>query len=221
MRLKAALVGDLNRYMALEIKRGGNAVESGVKFRTNRLKLAMRQDVFSEFKSRRLANTWRSKFYKNQGLNAAGVVYTKAPHIMDGFERGGTVQSKDGFWLAIPTPSAPKKALGKRITPANFEKSTGIKLRFIYKPRGPSLLVADGYRASGGKNPQRFRRIRSLKATKKFGARSSLKGRVTVPIFFLVKKTKLKKRISFAAKARAAQNALPRDIIRAWKDYGN
>lgn len=215
--LKVDFQGDVGRYMASESDAAGRAVVAGVTRTVNGLKNQMRGDVRRAQLGRRLANSWRGKVYKNRGHDAAGTVWSKAPHIMEGFEVGATLESKDGFWLAIPTPSAPKGRGGKKMTPALFEKMTGLKLRFIYKPRGPSLLVADGYRASGGKNPGRIRRIGTLKASRSQGARSSLRGRVTVPMFYLVRRARLKKRISFDKRAGVAQRSLSLNIIRAWK----
>ena len=42
--------------------------------------------------------------YPKQGksLKAAGMAYTKAAKIMEGFEEGQVIKGKDGFWLAIP-----------------------------------------------------------------------------------------------------------------------
>ncbi len=221
MRLKAALRGDLKKQMRIEVRRAEKAVTSGIRDEVGRLKAAVRRDVVGAGLGRRLANSWRGEIYPRSGqsLGAAGAVYTKAPHIMEGFERGLTIKGRDGLYLAIPTPNAPKKIFGKRASPAAFEKATGIKLRFVYRPRGASLLVADGMRAAGGKNPGRVRQIRARKATKTRGARSDLRGRVTAPMFWLVSRVKIPKKISFFSHARRAQAALPRSILRHWKDH--
>jgi aspartyl-tRNA(Asn)/glutamyl-tRNA(Gln) amidotransferase subunit A len=49
----------------------------------------------------------------------------------------------DNFWLAIPTSAAGKSTRGGRITPGEWERRTGLRLRFVYRRRGPSLLVAE------------------------------------------------------------------------------
>ena len=54
------------------------------------------------------------------------------------------IRSKDGFRLAIPLPAAGKSTRGVRITPAEWERRRGLRLRFVYRRAGPSLLVAEG-----------------------------------------------------------------------------
>jgi hypothetical protein len=58
----------------------------------------------------------------------------EAPNIVDAFDRGVTIKSSRGFWLAIPTPAAGVKGLSatgslKRITPSGWERRTGMRLR--------------------------------------------------------------------------------------------
>ena len=69
------------------------------------------------------------------------MVYSKAPKIMAGFEYQTVIRGKNVFWLAIPTEAIPKRALGKKMTPAVYEKARGIKLRLVYRLHGASLLV--------------------------------------------------------------------------------
>ncbi|WP_353799190.1 DUF6441 family protein, partial [Thalassospira sp.] len=98
----------------------------------------------------RLARTWRSRAYPNKGYDAASLVWSKAPQIVRTFDRGTVIKSKSGFWLAIPTASAPKRGVGgKRITPSNFPEYRFGPLRFVYRRGQPSLLVVDGVRVSG------------------------------------------------------------------------
>jgi Family of unknown function (DUF6441) len=49
----------------------------------------------------------------------------------------------DNFWLAIPLPAAGKSLRGGRITPGEWERRRGMRLRFVYRRSGPSLLVVD------------------------------------------------------------------------------
>lgn len=52
-----------------------------------------------------------------------------------------TAAGKNGLWLAIPTEAVKKKVYGKRMTPVLYEKLKGVKLCFIYRAHGSSLLV--------------------------------------------------------------------------------
>ncbi len=71
--------------------------------------------------------------------------------IIGAHDTGPLIRSKDGFWLAIPTPAAGKRTKGGRIIPGEWERRTGLRLRLIYRRRGPSLLVAEGRLNSKGR----------------------------------------------------------------------
>ena len=75
---------------------------------TEGLKSDLRADVVDGGLGQRLANTWRGKTYPESAvsLEAASFVWSKAPNLVDAFDRGVTIRSKSGFWLAIPTPAA-------------------------------------------------------------------------------------------------------------------
>lgn len=143
MRLDIALQGKLSEYLENEYKKGAIAVTKGITHATDGLKNAMRSQVKSSGLSNRLANTWRGNVYPKgkKSISAAGVVYSKVPKIMVGFEYQTVIRGKDGFWLAIPTPAIPKKIGGKKTTPALYEKIKGIRLRYVYRPNQSSLLV--------------------------------------------------------------------------------
>lgn len=143
MRLKAAFEGNLQEFMEKEYQNAAKAVTTGIKQATDGLKLAMRSQVKSSGLSSRLANTWRGDVFPKakKSISAAGIVYTKAPTIMEGFEFETVIRGKNGLWLAIPTEAIKKKIYGKRMTPALYEQWKGVKLRFVYRPHSASLLV--------------------------------------------------------------------------------
>jgi len=210
MKFTAAIQGSLTETMAAEVRAAETAVTAGVKQATDGLKGAMRRQVTSAGLGQRLANTWRGKVYP-QGqvsLKAAGLVYTNAPEIMMGLETATTIRGKDGLWLAIPTPNAPKRGMGgKRINPSNFPEQTLGRLRFVYRPSGVSLLVVDNVRATA-------RGIRS--ATDK--QKASGRGLSTAVMFWLVRQVRTKKRIDLKREAEVWQNRLPVLIVNHWKD---
>ena len=210
MRITAAIQGSLTEYMAAEVRAAEKAVTVGVKQATDGLKLSMRRQVTSAGLGQRLGNTWRGKVYP-QGqvsLKAAGLVYTNAPEIMTGLETATVIRGKDGLWLAIPTPNAPKRGVGgKRITPSNFPEQTLGRLRFVYRPSGVSLLVVDNVRATA-------RGIRSASDKQKASGR----GLSTAVMFWLVRQVRTKKRIDLKREAEIWQNRLPALIASHWKD---
>jgi hypothetical protein len=132
---------------------------------------------------RRLANSIRSQTYPKAGesLNAAALVWSKAPVIISAHDTGPLIRSKEGFWLAIPLPAAGKSLRGGRITPGEWERRRGLRLRFIYRRTGPSLLVAEGRLNTKGQ---------AVVSRSKTG-----RGKVTAPIFFLVPQVELPKRL--------------------------
>ena len=210
MRLTAAIQGSLTEYMAVEVRAAETAVTAGVKQATDGLKLSMRRQVTSAGLGQRLANTWRGKVYP-QGqvsLKAAGLVYTNAPEIMTGLEVATTIRGKDGLWLAIPTPNAPKRGVGgKRISPTNFPEQSLGRLRFVYRSSGVSLLVVDNVRTTA-------RGIRSASDKQKASGR----GLSTAVMFWLVRQVRTKKRIDLNREAAAWHNRLPALIANNWKD---
>ena len=71
-------------------------------------KTELRRQVASAGLGQRLANSWRDKHYPNQTLDAASLVYTKAPQIIRAFDEGAVIRSARPK-LAIPTENAPEK----------------------------------------------------------------------------------------------------------------
>ena len=215
MRLEAAIQGNLERHMKVEVKAAGSAVVAGTRRAADGLKQEMRTQVASAGLGRRLANSWRGKIYENKELNAAGRVWTKAPTIMRAFDEGVTIKSKKGLWLAIPTPAAPRRGVGgKRISPSTFPEHRFGRLRFVYRGGGkPSLLVVDGLRARGGK------RGGFSRAGKR--ARATGRGLTTVVMFIMVPQVRLRKRLDFTGAGRRWQRRLPQLIANAWQDTSN
>jgi hypothetical protein len=154
----------------------------------------------------RLANSWRDRHYPNQGLDAASLVYTKAPQIVRAFDEGAVIRSRRGRFLAVPTENAPRKGTdGKRISPNTFPEHRLGPLRFVPRSSGPSLLVVDGLRASYSRQSGELRGFR--RATER--ARRSGQGLTTVVMFLLVPQVKLPKRLDVARAAERWSGQLP------------
>ena len=94
-------------------------------------------------------------------LDAASLVYTKAPQIIRAFDQGLVIQSRRGRFLAIPTENAPRKGTnGRQIKPSTFPEHRLGRLRFVPRPSGPSLLVVEGLRASFSRKSGELRGFR-------------------------------------------------------------
>jgi len=109
----------------------------------------------------------------------------------------------DNFWLAIPTEAAGRGFRGGRITPGEWERRRGMRLRFVYRPRGPSLLVADRARINT--------RGQAVVSRSKTG-----RNQVTAPIFLLVPQVKLPKRLDLDRDAERALDSVPGLIVANW-----
>jgi len=205
VKLKLDFDPDLVALMAAEIAAGERAVTTAMREAGTGLKLAWRGQITGAGLGPQLANSIRSEVFPKAGtsLNAAALVWSKAPVIVGAHDTGPLIRSRNGFWLAIPTPAAGKALGGRRITPVGWERKTGLRLRFVYRRTGPSLLVADGARIN----------TRGLAAASR--SRTG-RGQVTAPIFLLVPQVKLPKRLDLARDAERAHDAVPKLIVANW-----
>ncbi|CAA7618957.1 conserved hypothetical protein [Magnetospirillum sp. LM-5] len=204
MRVLAAIRGDLTRVMADEVKATERAASSAMRDATNGLKLDLRAQVTGAGLGQRLANSWRSQTYPASGesLCPAGLVWSKAPHIIRAFDEGATIRSADGFWLAVPGPGCPARIGKKRPTPRLVEERLGIPLRFVYRRGGPSLLVADDMRARTGKRGG-FARSRTGRNA------------ATAIMFLLYPQVTLRKRLDINRAKGAAERRLVTTLVSA------
>ncbi|MBC7152987.1 MAG: hypothetical protein H5U22_26840 [Rhizobium sp.] len=204
MKLKLDITPDLVAAMAAEVKAGEKAVTAAMREAGTGLKTAWRGQITGAGLGRRLANSIRSLTYPKAGesLNAAALVWSKAPVIVGAHDTGPLIRSRDGFWLAIPTEAAGRGLRGAKITPGEWERRRGLRLRFIYRRRGPSLLVAEGRLNSRGLG---------VASRSKTG-----RGRTTVPIFLLVPQVKLPKRLDLGRDADRALDSLPGQMVSNW-----
>ncbi|MBF0111077.1 MAG: hypothetical protein HQL76_18075 [Magnetococcales bacterium] len=159
----------------------------------------------------RVARAWRSRHYPNDRHNAASMVWTQAPQIIRAFDEGVLIKSDAGFWLAIPTPSVPKRGTdGKRINPSNFPEHRYGPLRFVYRTTGPSLLVVEGVRVSA-RTGRVGRQAKGGSHTKTGRIKS---GMTTVVMFLLVPQVKMPRRLDVKQAADFWIGRLPEIIDR-------
>lgn len=210
MKIEMGIVGDIAMQMREEIKAGERATSRAMAAAGNGLKNDWRAQIAAAGLGTRLGRTIRSAVYpqRQDSLNAATMVWVKpnsAPKVVSAFDQGALIRSKNGFYLAIPTPAAGTRGLGnKRITPGGWEQRTGLRLRFVYRRPGPSLLVAESRLNTRG---------RAVASRSKTG-----RGVATVPIFILVPQVNLRKRIDLARDAAAWANRVPGLIVSNWRD---
>ncbi len=206
MKLKDDVIDSIARIMEAETRAGEKAFTTALRDAGTGLKSAWRAQITGAGLGARLARTIRSEqFPKGRAsFNAAALVWSKAPVIVGAHDTGPLIRSKSGFWLTIPTSAAGKSTRGGKITPLEWERRTGLRLRFVYRRTGPSLLVAEGRLNTKG---------RAVASRSKTG-----RGLTTVPIFLLVPQVRLRKRLDLARDAERTVDGLPGRIVANWVD---
>ena len=209
MKLKLAIDPDIVALMAAEVAAGERAVTAAMREAGTGLKSAWRGQITGAGLGTRLANSIRSASFPKSGesLNAVALVWSNAPVIIGAHDSGPLIRSRNGFWLAIPMPAVCKFPRGDRrgsasTTPGEWEGRSGLRLRFIYRRRGPSLLVAEGRLNTKG---------RAVASRSKTGW-----GVVTAPIFLLVPQVKPQKRLDLARDSERAVDGVQELIVAKW-----
>ena len=205
MKLKLDIDPDIVAMMAAEVAAGERAVTAAMREAVTGLKSAWRLQITGAGLGTRLANSIRNQNFPRSGesLDAAALVWSQAPVIVGAHDTGPLIRSKNGFWLAIPLEAAGKSRSGKRPTPGEWEARTGLRLIFVYRRTGPSLLVAEARLTKHG---------RAAVSRSRTG-----RGLASVPIFLLVPQVRLKKRLDLEKPANAALASLPGAIVSRWE----
>lgn len=216
-----ARVGIEAEGLAAEIEKElARDVTASVREGTEKLKGLLRDETWRAFSmSNRLPMAWRSKVYPQgqDSVDAAGFVAVRgsAAAIIETALKATVIRARGGRWLAIPTDAAGKFGLRaglggmgdhvnrrgarERVTPAGFERRTGLKLRFVPERGGRrAFLVVDQAmrnRATGVAAPYRSR-----------GRGSKLYGPAghTIVVFTLVPQVTTRKRMDLNAVAQEA-----------------
>lgn len=212
MRFGVRVIGDIIEDMRKETEAGENAVKRTMVTVAKGLQRDWRNQVAAAGLGRGVANSVRSESYPTGkgSLNAAALVWSRSPRILDAHNRGGLIRAKKGLMLAIPLPAAGNFG-GGRITPGQWQARTGIELRPVARRNRTIILVADDARISNrGMAVMNRRRVR-----KKDGIRS---GSMTVPIFILVPQVNLKKVLDLEADANSWARRIPTMITGNWRD---
>ena len=218
MRIRAAIVGDLEKMMRQELEAAGHGVLKGVEETATRTRDRLREQVTTAGLGDNVAKAWKQKLYPNQVLDAAAVVFSKAAKIIHAFDAGATIVPQAGHrLLAIPTPEAFKhfgmpvggglgvrgRNLRRRLSPANWPNSMG-KLRFVARSRPPYLLVVDNVQVNAAGRITGARRLK----------REKIQAGRTVVMFWLVPRVRISKRLDIERVFRQAERELPEAILR-------
>jgi hypothetical protein len=124
------------------------------------------------------------------------------------FTRPGRIRGKEGGFLAIPTAAAGSQGKNRHLTPAEWERRTGAKLRFVYRRNRPSLLVLDAGVLSGKGQ------IAKLNTPKR---QASGRGNATIVIFVLMPMVSFANRFSVDPVVRRWAGRIDSDLKAALK----
>lgn len=144
---------DLDRWISDVLRAGTKSVRST----TRKLEKAIEATTRSSVRGR-LWRAWKSEVFPAADIPAyvpAGTVYVnggpRSQGMMQYWTQPGVNKSKSGFWLAIPTAAVGVGTRGRNLTPGEWERRTGARLRFVYRGANkPALLVADGVGSMNG-----------------------------------------------------------------------
>ncbi len=162
----------------------------------------------------RLARAWNSTVYPRTGLAEAPAVSiypkgkTRTLGAILAYSQGAKIVGKRGQYMAIPLPAAGQKRVGRGggapLTPGEWERRTGLRLRFVYRRNKPSLLVLDEGVLSGK------RAVAKLNTARR---RQTGRANTTIPIFVLIKQVTVQKRFDIPSVLRSAPGRLAADFI--------
>lgn len=179
------------------------------------------EEITREAVPGRLWRAWKSRVFPKEGQIArepAGEVFINGGNrsigAMTFFTESGRIKNKAGgkTWLAIPTPAAGSRGRGRNLTPTDWERDNGKKLRFVWRGRGRSaLLVADMGTTNGRTGT--FRPITRAR-TKADERRGFVRGEQSVIIFVLVPSVAFANRLSIQGPIAQAGERLSRNFER-------
>jgi hypothetical protein len=186
---------------------------------TTGLKGELREQVQAAGLGGKVANTWRGVTYPVGGrvsLAPAAFVYSKAPKIVDAFERAPTIRTVNGRkYLAIPTANVPRLGTrgAPRMTPAEVETTFNQDLKF--KRAGNGRLIA--YIDAGG-SAKGFRRLSGKQLGRLYRGQGAPTRHVQVVMFILTPTARIPKRLNVDEAAAHWADQVPSILERAVSD---
>lgn len=178
----------------------------------------LEQDLEAQMRGAAGGNAWRawaSKVYPSGdklSYNPVGEVYgnggRRTQKMLEYWSMPGVNRSAAGFWRAIPTKAAGATTRDRNLTPGEWERRTGIRLRHVQPRSGRgkwSMLVADGTMAKNGTGE-----VRKLTERRIAEGRQ----RVSIPIFILIPEQVHANRVSIESARNRAQERLTTDLAK-------
>ncbi len=194
------------------LKAGTQAVADSTKWLERELEAVTRSAVPGK-----LWRAWASASYPLAGgpaRNPAGEVFlngrTRTSGAMAFWTEPGQIKGKRGQWLAIPTAAAGSRGRSRDLTPGEWERAHGQRLKFVYRGgRRSALLIAEGTTngRTGGYRPiTRQRTARDIRAGFQRGVQS-------IVIFVLVPMVKHANSVAIEPVIQRARGRLEKDFV--------
>lgn len=196
------------RKLTAGVQRGATtAVAETTKWLERRL-----EDVTKAAVPGRLYKAWRSKGPRaGRAVDRPfGTIYVEGERSLGAiqfFTRPGRLTAKDGGPVAVPLPAAGARGRDRMLTPAEWERRTGQKLRFVPRRGRPPLLVADAGRVT---RSGRYGKIGGKGA----GDGGYRKGQATVAIFVILTDVPFKNSVAINPIVGSAREQLSREFVR-------
>lgn len=163
------------------------------------LKAELRQQADAAGLGAKVANTWRGATYPTGGrvsLSPAAFVFSKAPKIVDAFDRAPVIRTVNGKkYLAIPTANVPRAGTRghPRMTPAEVETYFNQDLKFARAGNGRLIAYID---AGGSKTGVRRLSGKQLGKLYRSQGKDAPARHIQVVMFILTPTAKMPKRLN-------------------------
>ncbi|MDX3885984.1 MAG: DUF6441 family protein [Sphingomonas sp.] len=163
----------------------------------------------------KLWRAWQSRAYPSAGpaQDPAGIITLKGRDRTRGavafFTQPGRIVGKRGQFLAIPTAAAGPRGRMRDLTPGEWERRTGQRLRFVYRRGRPSLLVTQGVANQRTGTPRPITRLRSAADQR----RGYVRYEQTMVVFVLLPAVEFANRFAIEPMINAAEGDLAMEFF--------
>jgi hypothetical protein len=201
------ITGDADRLVRSYLTAGTQAIATVTKRLERKLEGATQAAVPG-----RLWRAWQSSTYPKSGpaQDPVGTIWLKGGARTRGavafWTQPGAIRGKGGQYLAIPLPAAGSRGRARNLTPGEWERAHGVRLKFIYRRGRASLLVAENAVLSGRAQVARANTPRRIAAGR---------ANMTVPIFVLLPLVKFRNAFAINPLVAASEGELAREFFAA------
>lgn len=211
---------DMDRVVRGYLSAGTQAVGKTTRRVEKRLEAATASAVGGK-----LWRAWQSTSFPKSGpaRNPAGTIWLKGNArgrtggAVRFWTQPGEIRGKSGQYLAIPLPTAGSRGRSRDLTPGEWERINGQRLRFVYRRGRASLLVADAGTLNGRTGS--FRPI-TRQRTAADERRGHVRHQATIPIFVLLPLVKHRNAFAIEPIINAGEGELAQEFFDAIRALG-